>query len=551
LNTTIIRQRVADFLKAHPPFDQIQNDDLLQLAGAGRIAFHEGDEFIFRQSEARGPLIWVIQQGKIEVIEEGPAGEHLRDLLGEGDLLGLDRFLDGQAFVHSARTASDVILYGLEALAFEAMVERYPKMGQFLDVQLSAIKTYAKTPGGRDGTRGARRANVGASWLDAAAPPAEFLARRMAARGARNGAAPARAGDTVESYWLQLLESRAGELAIEERGAQVGLLSAADLAVLTGRDPASLLTAMETWCTDTDRAALLEQARVLVAEGLVGPWAVDRCTRVFEIFERAATGNLTRLAGEEAGATAEWLGFGVMGRREALGEWVPKLGGVVDASEAWRKSALAKAVRKRLPDGAEAPVVQTIDEWKTFYSDLIDNPVLNMLWDNRAMLDLRSVSGDGSYAAALEEHVAGEVRASKGFVRILANDTLAQLPQLTFFEEFVIDLDGGRSRKLDLSAAAIDPIVDASRVFALAAGELRTTHTLGRLEAAGRAMPESAVVFQDAAEAFRIACWLKTRQGHAVVEPAALDKYSRWLLRRVFSAIHKLLEFTGSRWGLA
>jgi len=150
LNTTIIRQRVADFLKAHPPFDQIQNDDLLQLAGAGRIAFHEGDEFIFRQSEARGPLIWVIQQGKIEVIEEGPAGEHLRDLLGEGDLLGLDRFLDGQAFVHSARTASDVILYGLEALAFEAMVERYPKMGQFLDVQLSAIKTYAKTPGGRD-----------------------------------------------------------------------------------------------------------------------------------------------------------------------------------------------------------------------------------------------------------------------------------------------------------------------------------------------------------------------------------------------------------------
>jgi signal-transduction protein with cAMP-binding, CBS, and nucleotidyltransferase domain len=296
LNTTIIRQRVADFLKAHPPFDQIQNDDLLQLAGAGRIAFHEGDEFIFRQSEARGPLIWVIQQGKIEVIEEGPAGEHLRDLLGEGDLLGLDRFLDGQAFVHSARTASDVILYGLEALAFEAMVERYPKMGQFLDVQLSAIKTYAKTPGGRDGTRGARMANVGASWLDAATPRAEFLARRMASRGARNGVVSARAGDTVESYWLQMLESRAGELAIEEGGAQVGLLSAADLAVLTGRDPASLLTAMETWCGDTDRAALLEQARALVAEGLVGPWAVDRCTRVFEIFERAATSDSKRNA---------------------------------------------------------------------------------------------------------------------------------------------------------------------------------------------------------------------------------------------------------------
>ena len=551
MNTTIIRQRVADFLKANPPFDQIQNDDLLQLAGAGRIAFHEGDEFIFRQGDARGPLIWVIQQGKVEVLEEGTEGEQLRDLLGEGDMLGLDRFLDAQSFVHSARTASDVILYGLEALAFEALVERYPSMGQFLDVQLSAVKTYARAGGTHERTLGTRVQSAGGNWLDAAAPPAEFLARRMAACGTRNGLAAARAGDTVENYWLQMLELRADALAIEDGGTQVGVLSAADLAVLTGRDPASLLTAMETWCTDQDRAALLERARVLVAEALAGPWAVDRCARVDAIFERAAAGNLTRLAEAEAGATAEWLGFGVMGRREALGEWVPKLGGVVDAGEAWRRNALVKSVAKRLPEGTEPPQVQTLDEWKTFYSDLIDNPVLNMLWDNRAMLDFRCVSGDGSYAEALEEHVAGEIRASKGFVRILANDTLAQLPQLTFFEEFVIDLDGGTSRTLDLGRAAIDPIVDASRVFAVAVGDLQTTHTLGRLEAAGRAMPESSEIFHDAAEAFRIACWLKARQGHAVVEPAALDKYSRWLLRRVFSAIHKLLEFTASRWGLA
>ncbi|MEP7364075.1 MAG: putative nucleotidyltransferase substrate binding domain-containing protein [Acidobacteriota bacterium] len=551
MNTTIIRQRVADFLKANPPFDQIQNDDLLQLAGAGRIAFHEGDEFIFRQGEARGPLIWVIQQGKVEVLEEGAAGEHLRDLLGEGDLLGLDRFLDAQSFVHSARTASDVILYGLEALAFEAMVERYPSMGQFLDVQLSAIKTYAKGTSAHEGKPDARTENASSNWLDVASPSAEFVARRMAACGRNLGGLEARAGDIVETYWLQMLEARVDSLAIVDGGKQIGVLSAADLAVLTGRDPVSLLTAMDTWCTDADRMVLLERARVLVTEVLVGPWAVDRCARVDAIFERAAAGNLTRLAEEEAGATAEWLGFGVMGRREALGEWVPKLGGVVDASESWRKSALAKAAAKRLPEGTEAPQVLTLDEWKSFYSELIDNPVLNMLWDNRAMLDFRCVSGDGSYAEALEEHVAGEVRASKGFVRILANDTLAQLPQLTFFEEFVIDLDGGTSRTLDLGAAAIDPIVDASRVFAVALGDLGTTHTLGRLETAGKAMPESAEVFQDAAEAFRIACWLKARQGHAVVEPAALDKYSRWLLRRVFSAIHKLLEFTSSRWGLA
>ena len=93
MNTTIIRQRVADFLKAHPPFDQVRNDDLLSLAGSGRIGFHEGGEFIFEQGQPRSPFIWVIQQGKVEVVENTPSGEQLRDLLGEGDHLALARLL--------------------------------------------------------------------------------------------------------------------------------------------------------------------------------------------------------------------------------------------------------------------------------------------------------------------------------------------------------------------------------------------------------------------------------------------------------------------------
>jgi len=561
LNTTIIRQRVADFLKAHAPFDHVQNEDLLQLASSGRIAFHEAEEFIFRQGEARGPLIWVIQQGKVEVLEESPAGEQLRDLLGEGDLLGLGRFLHSPQYLHSARTASDVMLYGLEALAFQEMVERYPSMGQFLDVQLSAIKRYSKTGAVQGRAKKGRLDSAETSWLDEAPPPTEFLARRLAAFGVVGDEPTVRAGESTESHWMRLLESRAKSLLITEEGTPagqaVGLLRAPDLSLWTGRDPAALLEALETWCLDADRPVLIERARVLVSDALSGPWAVDRCARLDAIFESAAAANLARLAEAEAGApgAASWLGFGVMGRgeglRELTPEWAPRIGGVLAGGREEYAEALAEAVRRRLPVGAEAPRVAALEEWKTVYSELIDNPVMNSIWENRVLLDLRGVSGDGAAAEELAAHIAGEIAASKGFVRILANDTLAQLPQLTFFEEFVIDLDGGTHRTLDLGAAAIDPIVDAARIFALAQGELRTTHTLGRLDAAARAMPEAVEVLQDAAEAFRIACWLRARHGRAEVEPGALDKYDRWLLRRVFAAIHGLLEFTGARWGLA
>ena len=120
MQTFVIRQRVADFLRKHTPFEVFSEEDLLTLAGSGRVLFHESEEYIFHQGDAKGRFLWMIQQGKVELLDESTALQPVRDILGEGDLLGIERFAGDGSFQHSARTATDVILYAISAEVFEA-----------------------------------------------------------------------------------------------------------------------------------------------------------------------------------------------------------------------------------------------------------------------------------------------------------------------------------------------------------------------------------------------------------------------------------------------
>jgi len=125
MQTSVIRYRVADFLGEHPPFDSFSLEDLLSFSGTGRVTFHEDDVFLFRKGDARGRVFWVIQQGKIEIIDEAPTGERLWDVLGPGDIVGVGRSSEPSIYAHTARTATEVILYAFDVAAFEDLVARY------------------------------------------------------------------------------------------------------------------------------------------------------------------------------------------------------------------------------------------------------------------------------------------------------------------------------------------------------------------------------------------------------------------------------------------
>ena len=80
MKTSVIRQRVADFLRRHAPFDSLEEQDLLELAGSGKVKFHESDEYVYWQGDAKGAFVWMIQQGRVELLEQSGGQERLEIL---------------------------------------------------------------------------------------------------------------------------------------------------------------------------------------------------------------------------------------------------------------------------------------------------------------------------------------------------------------------------------------------------------------------------------------------------------------------------------------
>ena len=57
----------------------------------------------------------MLQQGTVSLWDESADGARLRDIRGAGDMLGIERYNDAPACLHSARSETDVVLYAFPA----------------------------------------------------------------------------------------------------------------------------------------------------------------------------------------------------------------------------------------------------------------------------------------------------------------------------------------------------------------------------------------------------------------------------------------------------
>src|SRR6266446_3256408 len=148
MQTAAIPYRVADFLRQHPPFQFMDEPVLVALAARGRVKFHEPDEYICWQSSPHTPFVYVIQQGSVSLWDESVDPPLLRDIRGAGDSIGIERYNGALTSLHSAKAASEVVLYALNAADLEPLLARNASASQYVSAHSSVTAGY-RAPGER------------------------------------------------------------------------------------------------------------------------------------------------------------------------------------------------------------------------------------------------------------------------------------------------------------------------------------------------------------------------------------------------------------------
>ena len=609
METSAISYRVADFLKQHPPFQAMDHADLIDLAARGRVKFHEPNEYILWQGEPHRHQVYVIQQGTVSLWDESGGEAALRDVRGAGDMLGVERFNAAEVCLHSARSSSDVLIYTFPAADFATLLEKYPSARQFVSAYGSVNADYqwaesrrdpqtmflhdvvAQKPlhtCGADATVSAvaRELSSGAGAVavidDAGCARTLVTASSLLgwiADGAGDATAPVtdlrlpfallslRPDATVTEALLAMGTADASAVAITADGTHDSRLQAVvtsrDLAAMFGDHPLFILRDIRRASTVDALRTLNQRARGFAIQQLTGARSVEWVARFLHLADVAVVKRLIALAGADSG-TACWCLCGSSGRAESLTRLAPAL--VLVLSDDGPHGADVAAYhlvidllercdylpRAGVPFEPAFYAASRI-EWRARYEAWIRDPVVAQAYRARPLFDLRPVHGPHELWQSLEASAAGAI--DRNFVAVLANDCLASLPPLTFFQNAVVDDSGEESPVFRLEHSALRPLVDVGRVFAFAARRVFGTSTLERFEMAGSLLPEHQSIFREAADTLRIVLWLQGRigisQGTAGCElpPSLVGRHDRHLLKSGFRSIHRLLEFTAdSSW---
>jgi len=607
VQTAAISYRVADFLKQHPPFNSIEEQDLLDLVARGRVKFHEGDEFLCWQKSSYSPFLFVIQQGSVSLWEEAGGKELLRDIRGPGDMIGIERYLGSPSYPYSAKANGDVVVYALPAADFEPLLAKYPQAERYVDAYAAAGAVYrdagrnsvhqrfvvelARHPeplscppdctvaaaarmmrtAHRDAIavmqdetlQGVVTANDVLSWV------AEGGSASRVVKDVMGAIPPAVAPQTlVSDCVLAMSRSTSRVLALTADGTAHGgllhLLSAADLQPAFGDNPLAILYEI-AHASDIEVVRILHlRARAFLLGQLTEPSAVDWLTAVGDRINISIVKRLSELAGY-ASEKWTWCFWGAAGRCELLAPVEPEVALVCGdgSDEASRGRGALDRLRVDLaecgylphtmPDWDDGMVCASAATWQERFMQWIRNPIVSQMYTARPLFDLRPVYGDLDAWQGLERSVRETIQSKPSFQKLLANDCLSALPPLTFFQDQVVDESGERSEVFELENRALGPIVEVGRVFGIANQRILGSSTLERLELARTRLPAYASIFREAEETLRVLLYLQARTGLRVHEsgteivPSQLSRLDRQALKSAFRAIHNLLDFTFNR----
>jgi CBS domain-containing protein len=136
--------RTADFLIQHPPYGFLQSDELEEVAAELKLRYLAPGEFLFKEGDAPGTEVYILQKGKIKFLQGHGNDADLVDYCEPGDTMGVRSVITSQPYVFSALAEDDGLVYALPKDLFLPLMERYPKFGLFFATGFAAGMAIAR-----------------------------------------------------------------------------------------------------------------------------------------------------------------------------------------------------------------------------------------------------------------------------------------------------------------------------------------------------------------------------------------------------------------------
>jgi len=389
-------------------------------------------------------------------------------------------------------------------------------------------------------------------------------------------------GLSIDETHLAMLRARRFVALVRDGNGQAcGTISPTEIGLLPRFNPALLGRRIRRAADIAEARVLMRLAKESIASALTDrshvSYLADVSTELHSLLlERLSNIAAAELAAEDrqppAGSSCCWVLFGTAGRGELLTWYDLDCGLIYDAPDADPKAAqeyfleLGRRVMAAVEScgfvyssGAQRADLpeccRSLRAWKNQFSSWVRDPVRSRIYGARSMFDVQYAAGERGLLNDLRRHIGREVTVWEGFIQLLAFDTLAHLPPVTFFDGLVVESEGRLHDTLDLRRSAIFPLSDSARVWGLATGSLQPS-SVTRFEHATHKSPDRKKLFESAAEALRVALYHRGRIGlrdhtdGSVLSPRELSKLDQQLLKSAFRTAADMLRATAERFRL-
>jgi CBS domain-containing protein len=561
---TTARGDVTRFLRAHPPFDVLDEVTVERVAAAAELESHTAGETIFSQGAGPVEHLRVIRRGSVEIVHDG----RVLDLLGEGELFGHASMLSGLPTGFEARAAEDGECYRIPAdLARELLGA--PAGLRF--VARSLLEIPADIAGGRLPAGDPADQPVGSLLrappvMGSPDTPIQEAARLMVSAGAScmvidigdrslgiltdrdlrtrvlaaglSGDAPVSAAMSSPAITcppdriggevlLDMLDRGLRHFPVVSASGEVlGVIEDVDLVAVHARSSFAVRRRIARAQSVEELIVVASEIRPMVIALHEARVAALNVMAIYSVVVDALTRRTLELAVEHAGppvpATAPpapfaWLALGSQARREAAPS------SDIDSAIVWFGDTEEEQIRpylhglgQRVAAGlercgfrsdehgataADQLFVRSLASWKHAARSWIADPTQEKaLVLTSVLVDSRPVWGVHTGTPVADTFRLAPD--SPALLRLLARFALSHRPPTGFLRGLVVEHGGWRRGRLDLKHGGMIPIVDLARWAGMAAG-VTSASTPERLRAAashGTLPAADAHTLQDAFE---------------------------------------------------